>query len=131
MMLATTARHEVLAPYLEFDTSATAENQGVDALWVKELPKPVGFFGNAESSGTQISRPACEVTPKGGSGKGSFTSWIDKIVEPVYDITPTPSSTASPSTTRTSTRSTASRMTSTRLTTCHIAESPRASNGAR
>ena len=89
MMLATNARHEVLAPYLEFDSNATAENQGVDALWVKELPKPVGFFGNAEASGTQISRPGCEVTPKGGSGKGSFTRWIDKIVEPVYNITPT------------------------------------------
>ena len=72
MMLATNARHEVLAPYLEFDSSATAENQGV-ALWVKELPKPVGFFGNAEVSGTQISRAGCEVTPKGGSGKSTFT----------------------------------------------------------
>ena len=88
LFLAITAAHEVLAPYFEFDSTAVDDNQTVGAAWVKDLPKPRGFFGNPETKGKQVSRPACEVSAKGGSGKGSFLSFFDKMIAPVYNITP-------------------------------------------
>ena len=75
-------------PYFEFDSAAVDDNQTVGAAWVKDLPKPKGFFGNPESEGKLVSRPACEVSTKGGSGKGSFLSFIDKMITPMYKITP-------------------------------------------
>eukprot|EP00966_Prymnesium_polylepis_P333515 7388976-Prymnesium_polylepis.1 len=88
LFLGVTAAHEVLAPYLEFDSTAADDNQTVGAAWVNDLPKPLDFFGNPESKGKQTSKTACEVSAKGGSGKGSFISFIDKMIEPVYTITP-------------------------------------------
>jgi hypothetical protein len=83
IMAATTAASEVFSLYMEFD--GVEENGRVHPSWVRGVPRPKGFFGGQQ---LQTSRPACEVTPNGGSTKSSFLSWHDKIVAPVYTITP-------------------------------------------
>eukprot|EP00966_Prymnesium_polylepis_P023512 541282-Prymnesium_polylepis.1 len=54
---------------------------GVDVRWVTKLPRIKGTFGHDEE--VTLSS-AAEVSSKGGTVKGSFLRWVDKIVVPAF-----------------------------------------------